>query len=139
MKTIKTRVRARAALLLVLLAGATSVGLAFDSRGQWLVQVPAKDRARLNPMAQDASAVSAGAQIYSQHCDSCHGKDARGIGRRPSLRSSRVHLATDGELQWLLRNGSLRHGMPAWSSLPEVQRWQLVRYLHTLPVEDSAE
>jgi hypothetical protein len=58
----------------------------------------------------------------------------RGRGSRPSLRSSRVHNATDGELEWLLTNGDLAHGMPSWSRLPEGERWQIVRYLHTLPV-----
>jgi hypothetical protein len=43
-----------------------------------------------------------------------------------------VQKATDGELRWLLRNGSLKRGMPSCDGLPEVQRWQLVRYLHSL-------
>ena len=41
-----------------------------------------------------------------------------GRGRRPSLRTPEVRSATDGELFWLLRNGSLAHGMPSWSRLP---------------------
>ena len=30
---------------------------------------------------------------------------------------------------WLLTNGVVRKKMPAWSKLPEPQRWQLVRFL----------
>jgi hypothetical protein len=44
-----------------------------------------------------------------------------------------VENATDGELAWLLRNGSLRKGMPTWSSLPEPERWQLIAFLRSLP------
>ena len=88
---------------------------------------------RVNPLADDGTAAAAGAELFAAHCVSCHGETAEGRGRRPGLRTGRVHNATDGELQWLLRNGPLAHGMPAWSQLPEVQRWQLVRFLHELP------
>lgn len=103
------------------------------SNGAWLKKVPEKDRVRVNPLAEDASAPAAGTLLFAQHCASCHGPDADGKGKHPSLRTSRIHAASDGELQWLLRNGSLAHGMPSWSGLPEVQRWQIVRYLHSLP------
>ena len=105
--------------------------------GAWLRKVPAKERVRANPLAGDASAVAEGAQVYARNCASCHGANANGAGKRPSLRTARVREATDGELQWLLRNGALGHGMPSWSGLPEVQRWAVVRYLHTLPMEDG--
>jgi mono/diheme cytochrome c family protein len=115
----------------------TSVYVAASgSQGVWLLKVPEKDRLRVNPLAQDNSAVEAGALVFMQHCASCHGSEAEGIEHHPSLRTIRVHEASDGELQWLLRNGSLAHGMPAWSGLPEVQRWQVVRYLHSLPLDD---
>lgn len=123
---------------LLLLAAAGTL-LAATVNGAWLTKVPAAERARVNPLAEDSAAPDAGAQLYRRHCASCHGTDAGGRGRRPSLRTERVHNATDGELQWLLRNGSLAHGMPAWSNLPEVQRWQIVRYLHTLPMDGSAK
>jgi len=32
----------------------------------------------------------------------------------------------------VLRNGSLRHGMPSFAHLPEQQRWQIVTYLKSL-------
>jgi mono/diheme cytochrome c family protein len=105
--------------------------------GAWLRSVPQQERARINPYAEDANAVAAGAILYKRSCSSCHGGDAQGIGRRPSLRTARVHEATDGELHWLLTNGNLARGMPSWSRLPDDQRWQLTRYLHTLPVDES--
>jgi mono/diheme cytochrome c family protein len=101
----------------------------------WRDKVPDKFRARTNPLNDDAEAAAAGAKLFQHDCASCHGADATGRGSRPSLKSDRVHNATDGELDWLLRNGSMARGMPSWSRLPEAERWQIVRYLRTLPVE----
>jgi mono/diheme cytochrome c family protein len=123
--------------VLAVLLPVAAAAMASDGHADWLKKVAEKDRVRLNPLAGDDSAIAAGAQVFGQHCASCHGEAADGIGRRPSLRTARVHDASDGELQWLLRNGSLAHGMPAWSGLPEVQRWQLVRYLHSLPLAEG--
>jgi mono/diheme cytochrome c family protein len=100
--------------------------------GLWMVKVPDKARNRLNPFAGEATAVAAGAKLYRQNCASCHGDDATGLGNRPSLHSERVRAASPGELEWLLKNGSMRNGMPSWSRLPEQQRWQIVSYLKSL-------
>lgn len=131
--------RRRAVWLAGLILSASACVAANGSHGAWLLKVPDRDRVRPNPLAQDGSAVAAGALLYSQHCASCHGAAGQGLGRHPSLRTARIHAASDGELQWLLRNGSLAHGMPSWSGLPEVRRWQLVRYLHSLPLDDRAK
>ena len=124
----------RGMILAVALSAATSLATG-ETQGDWLKRVPQKDRVRQNPLAQSDSATAAGAQIFATHCASCHGTNAEGSGKHPSLRSTRVHDATDGELQWLLRNGSLGKGMPSWSGLPEVQRWQVIRYLRSLSTE----
>ncbi len=95
--------------------------------------VPAKDHTRANPMAGQQQAVAAGAVVYSDHCAECHKADARGDGRkRPSLRSEHVRSASDGDLEWFLRQGDLAHGMPSWSSLPTEQRWQVIDYLRSI-------
>ena len=96
-------------------------------------RVPAKDHARTNPLASNPDSVPAGARIYKEHCEQCHKADAMGDGRKkPSLRTERIKSATDGDLEWFLRQGDLGHGMPSWSSLPQAQRWQLVAYLRSL-------
>lgn len=95
--------------------------------------VPLRDHARVNPLAVDPHAIPAGRQLYLDHCAQCHKSDARGDGRKkPSLLTESVRNATDGDLEWFLRQGDLRHGMPSWSSLPEAQRWQIIAYLRTL-------
>jgi mono/diheme cytochrome c family protein len=96
-------------------------------------RVPPREHARANPLAAHPDTAAAGALIYRQHCAECHRSDAMGDGRKkPSLRSERVKSATDGDLEWFLRQGDLAHGMPSWSSLPEDKRWQLIAYLRSI-------
>jgi mono/diheme cytochrome c family protein len=66
------------------------------------------------------------------HCAECHGANADGGKKGPSLRAEDVQQATPGALFWLLTNGVVRKGMPVWSRLPEPQRWQLVSYIKSL-------
>jgi len=100
--------------------------------GSWLKRVPNGDRKRANPFAGQADAVSAGQRLFEDHCSKCHGEDAQGRGKRPSLRSDRVQQATDGEIFWLLKNGNLAKGMPTWASLPEPMRWQIITFVKSL-------
>lgn len=118
-------------LILVLIVASTLLlGAAASNRWD---HVPAKDRARRNPLEEDPEAVAAGALIFRNHCVECHKADAMGDGKkRPALRSQRIRAATDGDIEWFLRQGDLSHGMPSWSSLPEAQRWQLVRWIRSI-------
>jgi len=100
--------------------------------GSWLKHVPDADRKRLNPLAGQADAVAAGHRMFEDHCAKCHGEDALGRGKRPSLRSERVQHATDGEIFWLLKNGNLPKGMPTWAALPEPMRWQIITFIKSL-------
>jgi len=125
------RVQRLALFVLVLFALSTVALMAAD--GSWLRRVPAADRQRINPYAGDPQAAAAGKLLFAENCAKCHGNDAGGRHGRPSLRSERVAHATDGELAWLLRNGSLARGMPSWSSLPEPERWQIIAFIRTLP------
>jgi len=105
--------------------------------GDWTRKVPARDRLRTNPYAGQAQAMAAGRLLFEDHCAKCHGDDALGRHGRPSLRSAGVESATDGDLFWLLKNGSTWKGMPSWSSLPEPERWQIIAYLRSLPPDDA--
>ena len=96
-------------------------------------RVPSREHARVNPLAARPDTAAAGALVYREHCAQCHRSDAMGDGRKkPSLRGDHVRSATDGDLEWFLRQGDLAHGMPSWSSLPEGQRWQIVSYLRSI-------
>jgi mono/diheme cytochrome c family protein len=119
-------------LMAGLLLSATFLVAATIGDGAWKTRVPDKDRARENPYDSQTNAVAAGAKLFRQNCSSCHGSEATGIDSRPSLHSERIRTSTPGELEWLLKNGSMRNGMPSWSRLPEQQRWQIVSYLKSL-------
>ena len=106
--------------------------LAAASNSRW-AQVPERDHAQTNPLADRPEAIAAGELVYREHCQQCHKADAQGDGRRrPSLRSERIRTASDGDIEWFLRQGDLGHGMPSWSSLPQAQRWQVVAYLKSI-------
>ena len=95
----------------------------------WTNRVPAAAQAAGNPYAGDAEAARAGAKLYAEYCASCHGKDAEGIRGMPALGTPVVRNASPGALLWLVTNGVIDKGMPAWAYLPEEQRWQLVTWL----------
>lgn len=117
-------------LALAMALGSTLAGAQRDAH---FAGVPAKDHGKVNPLAGKPEAVEAGAALYKAHCAECHGADGRGDGaKKPSLRTPAVQAATDGDLEWFLRQGDLRHGMPSWSGLTQAQRWALVAYLRRL-------
>lgn len=122
----------RRTLGILMLALIASLALAAASSSHWQ-HVPPRDHLRTNPMDANPEAIAAGAILYRDHCLQCHKSDAEGDGhKRPSLRAQSVRSATDGDIEWFLRQGDLRHGMPSWSALPEAQRWQIVAYLRSL-------
>jgi len=108
------------------------------ANGSWLKHVPDADRRKVNPYAGQPDAIAAGAKMFADHCAQCHGPDARGHGKRPSLRSGRVQSATDGEIFWLLRNGNLTRGMPDWSFIPGPSRWQIIAYVKSLGARSNS-
>jgi mono/diheme cytochrome c family protein len=102
----------------------------------WLRMVPMRDHAQKNPIRMRGSIVAQGHKTYQNHCAHCHGENAKGSSRAPSLVSNRVqYRATDGDLHWLLVNGNRERGMPPWSKLGEAQIWQVVSYLRTLRLQ----
>ncbi|HEY7403233.1 MAG TPA: cytochrome c [Candidatus Angelobacter sp.] len=119
-------------LIAGLLLSATFLFAASIGDGAWKARVPDKDRARENPYDSQAGAIAAGAKLFHQNCASCHGSEATGSEKKPTLHSDRIRSSTPGELEWLLKNGSMKNGMPSWSRLPEQQRWQIVSYLKSL-------
>jgi len=126
--------RAKNLPLLMILTFILGASLLFAAAGDglWMTKVPDKQRSRDNPFDGRADAIAAGAKLFRQNCATCHGGEATGMENRPSLHSERIRAATPGELEWLLKNGSMKNGMPSWSRLPEQQRWQIVAFLKSL-------
>jgi mono/diheme cytochrome c family protein len=124
------------AVFLIMLSAVSAMCLA-AADGSWLKKVPAADRGRVNPYIGNPDAVAAGANLFSENCAKCHGENAEGKGKRPSLKSERIRNATDGEIAWLLKNGNQFKGMPIWGGLPEQERWQIIAYIRSLNAPTS--
>ena len=114
--------------------GSALLAMAIGANAQtpWVGHVSESERAKVNPYANQSAAIAAGKRLFADHCAQCHGADALGRKKRPSLRTAEVQQAADGEIFWLLKNGALRQGMPSWSSLPEPSRWQIITYIKSL-------
>lgn len=69
---------------------------------------------------------------YHLRCARCHGENGEGSGNIPPLATGKAQGASDGELFWYFSKGDLNNGMPAWQSLPEQQRWQIINYIRVL-------
>jgi len=91
--------------------------------------VPADKAARTNPLAGRSDVQPGGARLFHERCSVCHGEDARGTSRGPDLTSADVQAQPDGALFWKISSGNTRSGMPTFSFLPQMQRWQLVLHL----------
>jgi mono/diheme cytochrome c family protein len=109
--------------------GCLVLEVACAATGSVLQRVPATAKAMVNPFAGNAQALRAGEKLYARECASCHGPHREGGGKAPPLSRPDVAHADPGALFWVLRNGSLGHGMPSFAHLPEAQRWQVITFL----------
>jgi mono/diheme cytochrome c family protein len=93
-----------------------------------------EDAARkVNPLANRPGAAAGGKKLFLRNCAECHG-DGSGIEKKHSadFQLPVVQEQSDGTIFWKITNGNTDRGMPAFSKLPELERWQLVLYLRTL-------
>ena len=106
--------------------------LSWASGASLVQKAPPRASAMRNPFDNDERASRAGGKLYARECATCHGANGEGVGRTPPLNRLDVSDAPPGALFWVLRNGSLRRGMPSFAHLPEPQLWQIVTYVRTL-------
>jgi mono/diheme cytochrome c family protein len=97
-------------------------------------RAPESAAARTNPLAEKPNAIAGGKKLFLRNCAECHDKDGAGMVRKHSadLQLSVVQKQSDGTIFWKITNGNTDRGMPSFSKLPELERWQLVLYLRTL-------
>jgi len=102
-------------------------------------EVPAKYKTMENPTADDDEAMDIGAELYTQHCKSCHGKTGLGDGPKSAeldtdsgdFSTSEFQQQTDGELYYKTSFG--RDDMPAFDKKisDDDERWMIVTYLRS--------
>lgn len=124
-------VRRRLLPLIVLAAGIASTAQIRERDPAWIA--PTNAAARANPLKGRLDAAAGGRKVFDERCATCHGADGRGTGKGPDLTRADVQAQSDGELFWKLTSGNTRSGMPAFSFLPEAQRWQLTLHLRAMP------
>ena len=129
--------RSLLAVLFTLALAAVAQNVAYTPDPEW--QPPADAVARPNPLAGKAELAAGGRKLFLRHCAECHGDDGRGLKKAADLRLPVVQEQSDGALHWKLTNGNASRGMPSFSSLPEMQRWQIVLHLRSLAEKESAK
>ena len=104
----------------------------------------ANARADHNPLPATPENIEAGKVLYEgkAFCLTCHGRDGRGLGNIPGLRGALPRdftdkawqaTRTDGELFWILKNGSPGTDMASFVPLvlTEEEAWQVLTYIRS--------
>lgn len=98
-----------------------------------------------NPLGRSPETIAAGRRLYEKRaqptCQTCHG--IKGDGKGPLAAqfdppprnfacAQTVNGIPDGQLFWIIQNGSPGTAMPSFQALREEQIWQVVLYLREL-------
>ena len=104
-------------------------------------RAPAEAASRDNPLALKPELAAGGKKLFVRNCVECHGREGTGMESKHSadLQLPIVQQESDRALFWKITNGNAKRGMPSFSKIPELQRWQLVLYIKTLKPAKSAE
>ncbi len=118
--------------LLLLSACAWAQNSDYQPDPNW--QAPSAAAEKKNPLANNPDLAAGGRKVFMKTCVSCHGESGEGVKTKKAadLKLPVVQQQSDGTLFWKITNGNQRRGMPSFSGIPEMQRWQLVLYLRTL-------
>ena len=120
----------------LLLAFAGGQNTSYQPDPSWRAPVAAVSKP--NPLAAKPQVAAGGKKLFLRNCAECHDKDGGGVIKKHAadLQLPVVQGQSDGALCWKITNGNPDRGMPSFSRLPELERWQLVLFLRTLkPVE----
>ena len=119
------------AAILALCAGLAAQNIQYRPDPSW--RPPVSAAARVNPLAGSPELAAGGHKLFQRHCAQCHGAEGQGLKNAADLQLPAVQQQGDGALFWKITNGNPRRAMPSFSGLPEMQRWQIVLHLRTLP------
>jgi mono/diheme cytochrome c family protein len=109
-------------------------------------KAPDEFLAKTNPLPASAGAIQAGKTLYLKTaqpvaCTMCHGEQGDGKGPVgaalvPPPRNFTCGVMMkdipDGQLFWIIKNGSPGTGMMSFAGLSDEQVWQLIQYIQSL-------
>ena len=109
-------------------------------------RAPGKFRKMKNPLEASQANVQAGKTLFHETamplaCKQCHGENGDGNGPmgaalNPHPRNftcgETMQDISDGQMFWIIKNGSPGTGMMAFTGMPDNQIWQLIQYIRTL-------
>ncbi len=108
-------------------------------------KAPAELYARLNPLDANRRNRRAGKELYEDvsnpACAACHGDKGDGRGQlagqfdprpRNFACAETIQGIPDGQLYWIIQNGSPGTAMPPFGYFTDEEIWQLVIYLRSL-------
>ena len=101
-------------------------------------RAPAEAAEKKNPLAGQRELAAGGKKLFRLKCAECHGTFGEGLKKAADLQLPLGQAQSDGALFWKITNGNPSRGMPSFSALPELQRWQLVLHLRTLRAAESS-
>jgi mono/diheme cytochrome c family protein len=121
--------------LLLIVPMTLAQNLNYQQDPSW--RVPAEAVEKTNPLAERPELAAGGKKLFTRNCVECHGKSGEGLKKSADLQLPMVQGQSDGALFWKITNGNPDRGMPSFSRLPELQRWQIVLHLRTLKAAES--
>ena len=101
---------------------------------------------KVNPLTSSMDNILTGKALYEEKakpmaCKLCHGMKGNGrggmsMGVHPQPRNftceKTINDVPDGQLFWIIQNGSPGTGMPAFEDLEDEKIWQLIIYIRKL-------
>ena len=115
----------------------TAQNVNYEQDAKW--RAPEEAAAKPNPLADKPEFAGGGKKLFKRNCVECHGESGQGLKKAADLQLPVVQTQSDGTLYWKITNGNPDRGMPSFSGIPELQRWQIVLYLRTLKASGPAK
>ena len=127
-------------------AGVTGGPLGVCPQPRATKKAPADFLKRSNPLPATPAHVQAGKKLFLETakpiaCMNCHGQQGDGAGPigaalvpppRNFTCGKTMKEISDGQLFWVIKNGSLGTGMMAFPGLSDDEVWSIIHYLRTL-------
>lgn len=109
-------------------------------------QAPADFLSKQNPLSASAGTIAAGKKLFQETatplaCANCHGPNGDGRGAmgaafQPPPRNftcgETMKGLSDGQLFWVIKNGSPGTGMMSFGNLSDDDVWKLIQYIRSL-------